>query len=148
MPRKTYSEEDLLAVRKVAETYKQLLHDASVSSIVAEYKLWVAKWKREVLGGVKIPNNLLQTVDLCDTDLYPSINVCLRILATLPVSAATAERTFSTFRRLKTWLRATMGVERLTGLALFHIHRDIKVDVEAVITRFAKSSRKLIEFVL
>lgn len=148
LPRTTYGEDDLIAVCKVAVTYKQLLQNAPVSSIVAEFKLWVAKWKREVLEGVKIPNNLPQIVDSCDTDLYPSINMFLRILATLPVSAATAERTFSTLRRLKTWLRSTMGEERLTGLALLHIHQDIEVDIESVITRFAKSSQRRIEFVL
>ena len=40
-----------------------------------------------------------------------------------------------------------MGEERLVGLALLHVHRDIPVSVDAVIERFARSNRRL-EFVL
>ena len=60
------------------------------------------------------------------------------ILLSLPVSVATAERSFSTLRRVKTWIRSRMGEERLTGLALLNIHRDIPVDAESAIERFAK----------
>ena len=44
---------------------------------------------------------------------------------TLDVSSASAERSFSSFRRLKTYLRSTMTEERLTNLALLYIERDI-----------------------
>lgn len=41
-----------------------------------------------------------------------------------------------------------MGEERLTGLALLNIHRDIPVDAESVIERFAKRKNRLLDFVL
>ena len=34
------------------------------------------------------------------------------------------ERSFSTLRRLNTWLRSSMGNSRLSNLARIHIHRD------------------------
>ena len=40
----------------------------------------------------------------------------------LPVSVAECERSISTLERLKAYLRATMGQERLNGLALLNIH--------------------------
>nr|UOX61060.1 MAG: hypothetical protein DiTV3a_F7ORF1 [Diabrotica toursvirus 3a] len=40
--------------------------------------------------------------------MYPNIRIFLQILITLPVSAATAER--STLKRLKTWLRNRTSV--------------------------------------
>jgi len=40
----------------------------------------------------------------------------LKVLTTLPVTAASAERTFSMLSSLKTWLRSTMAEDRLTGL--------------------------------
>ena len=72
-----------------------------------------------------------------------------RFFATLPVTTATAERSFSTLRRLKTYLRTTMTGERLNGLALMTIHRDIstKIDPQDVISRLAKKSRRL-DFVI
>ena len=40
-------------------------------------------------------------------------------------------------KRLKTYLRATMLQEKLTGLALLHIHQDIIVPIDEIIDRFA-----------
>ena len=40
----------------------------------------------------------------------------------LPVTSTTPERSFSTLKRLKTYLRSSMGNERLTSLALIHVH--------------------------
>ena len=81
--------------------------------------------------------------------MYPNIQKLLKIFATLPVTTATAERSFSTLRRLKTYLRTTMTGERLNGLALMTIHRDIstKIDPQDVISRLAKKSRRL-DFVI
>lgn len=44
--------------------------------------------------------------------------------------------------RLKTWLRSTTGEDRLNGLALLHIHRDINVNIDNIITRFAKQKKR------
>lgn len=43
--------------------------------------------------------------------------------------------------RLKTWLRSQIGQERLTGLALFHVHHDIELDAWKIIDRFAEHKR-------
>ena len=55
----------------------------------------------------------------------------------VPSSTASNERSFSALKRLKTYLRATMLEERLTGLALLHIHQDIIVPIDEIIDRFA-----------
>ena len=39
-----------------------------------------------------------------------------------------AERSFSGLRRIKTFLRSSMGIERLAGLALMHLHNDLIID--------------------
>ena len=69
----------------------------------------------------------------------------ITILVTMPVSTATPERSFSTMRRVKTYLvRSTMKTERLAALALMHAYRDMPIDVEAVIREFcAKKNRRL-----
>ena len=48
----------------------------------------------------------------------------LRILLTIPVTTATAERTFSCLRRLKTFLRSTMSQPRVNHIILLHIHKN------------------------
>jgi len=49
-------------------------------------------------------------------------------MATLPVTMCTSERSFSTLRHLKTYLRNTDTNKQLNGLVLLNIHRDIKLD--------------------
>lgn len=126
----------------VASQYSALL-EAPLSVLQNEYKLWIRKWQREIESGSNVPKTAIETIEMCDMDIYPNIAKLLYILATLPVSVATAERTFSALKRLKTWLRNSMAQERLTGLALLNIHKDIDVSVDNIIERFAKSKRKL-----
>ena len=52
------------------------------------------------------------------------VNSLLRIYLTVPMSSATAERTFSTLRRLKNYLRTTMTQIRLNNITLCYTHRD------------------------
>ena len=60
------------------------------------------------------------------------------------LSAATPERSFSTMRRVKRYLRSTIKTERLAALALMHAYRDIPIDVEALIREFCpKNNRRL-----
>lgn len=77
-------------------------------------------------------------------ELYPNVWLCLNLLVAMPVSTATAERSFSSMRRLKTYLRATMSTERLSGLGLLHVHRDRELDAERVVDNFAaRKNRRL-----
>jgi hypothetical protein len=45
------------------------------------------------------------------------------------IESATAERSFSVLRRLKTYVRSTIKNDRLSSLGLMHIHRDFEVDL-------------------
>ena len=101
--------------------------------------------KRE---GDIFPCSAEETVKECDRDLYPYVSSLLAIFISLPVSVASAERSFSTLRKLKTWLRAQMGQTRLSSLALLNVHRDIDISIDRVIDRFAKSGARKLEFFL
>ena len=52
---------------------------------------------------------------------------------------ATSERSFSAMRRVKSYLRSTMGNERLPNLLLMHIHRHVQVDLDMIIDNFSKT---------
>ena len=54
----------------------------------------------------------------------------LRILLAIPVTSATAERTFSALRRLKNYLRSTMTQPRLNNMMLLHIHKYVTDDLD------------------
>ena len=48
---------------------------------------------------------------------------------TSPVSSAQAERTFSTIKRVKNYLRSTMGDERLRDLCLTSVKKGLSYGV-------------------
>ena len=57
--------------------------------------------------------------------MLPELSKLMKIFAVLPISSCEAERSFSTLRRLKTYLRSNMGQNRLSSLALMNIERTI-----------------------
>lgn len=61
--------------------------------------------------------------------LFTQVEQLLILLLVNPASSATAERSFSSLRRLKTWLRATMSQSRLNSLAVCNAHRELLDDV-------------------
>lgn len=75
--------------------------------------------------------------------MFPSLNKILRIFITLPVTSATAERSFSALKAIKSQLRTSMMEKRLSALACLLIHNDQSIDIEQVVENFSKKSRKL-----
>ena len=50
--------------------------------------------------------------------LFSQVEVLFRLMPVIPITSCEAERSFSSLRRLKTWLRSTMTQERLNNVAL------------------------------
>ena len=48
----------------------------------------------------------------------------LKLLLVMPAMNATSERSFSSLRRIKTYLRSTMSQPRLNHLMILHVHKD------------------------
>jgi hypothetical protein len=80
--------------------------------------------------------------------MFPLVEALVRLLLVNPASSATAERSFSSLRRLKTYLRSTCGQRRLNNLAFCHIHKDImdSINVNELMKEFvlARDSRAVL----
>ena len=65
----------------------------------------------------------------------------VRLFLTIPVSGASAERSFSALRHVKTYLRSTMRQDRLSHLLLIFIHQKaaLELDLWEVLRQFIKS---------
>jgi hypothetical protein len=68
----------------------------------------------------------------------------VRLLLVNPASAATAERSFSGLRRLKTYLRSSCGQLRLNNLAICHVHKEIldTLDISSLMNEFVLANDK------
>ena len=63
--------------------------------------------------------------------MLQEVDKLLKLYLTFPVTTATAERSFSSLRRVKTYLRSTMTSCRLNNLFLLYIHKE-KTDALAL----------------
>ena len=94
-----------------------------------EVERWKIRWA--------LVDNKPDILHATNRDLYPAIYTIISILLTMPVSSATSERSFSAMRRVKSYLRSTIGDERLSNLLLMHIHIHVQVDLNMIIDDFS-----------
>ncbi|KAH3874468.1 hypothetical protein DPMN_037712 [Dreissena polymorpha] len=63
----------------------------------------------------KRPQTLFGSLYACGSG-YPLIQLILTELLTMTATSASCERSFSSLKRIKTYIRSTMGEDRLTAL--------------------------------
>lgn len=91
------------------------------------------------------------TIDLIRKELthdtYPQYYRLVQLALTLPVGSATAERSFSAMRRIRNWLRSTMGQERFSSLALLNIESDLTAALvpEDLVRKYANSGARRLQ---
>ncbi len=135
---KSTTEEIAVKLTELVNMYSEdLPHPASVES---ESQCWQMKWKQELdtHGQACLPTTASQAMRHA-TSLFPNIRVLLAILCTLPVTSCSSERSFSGLKRIK------MVHERLTGLSLVHLHRDIPISIPDAIDEFARRHPRRME---
>jgi len=98
------------------------------------------------------PNTFMSADEIFEfvraADCYPNVSIAYRILLTVPVTVASAERSFSKLKLLKNYLRSTMSQERLNGLATCCIEKNMLDDVnlDAMIDDFASKKARRSHF--
>ncbi|XP_022003071.1 zinc finger MYM-type protein 1-like [Helianthus annuus] len=95
-----------------------------------------------------LPRHIDNAFDVLDyifqrSTTYPYAINAYKVLLTIPVTVASAERSFSKLKLLKTYLRSTMSQERLNGLATISIESEIldTMDYKELIESFASKKR-------
>ena len=75
---------------------------------------------------------------------YPDVRTAYMMYLTVPVTVATAERSFSKLKLIKNFLRSSMSQERLSGLSLLSIeHERAKtLDFRKAIKQFASAKAR------
>ena len=140
------TEEYTTRVSELADMYQDDL--PSPNCIVSELECWQMKWQQQLRehGQCSLPDSPSQTLRHV-TSMYPNIRALVSILCTLPVTTCSAERFFSSLKRIKTAFRSSMTTTRLTGLALLTVHRDIPVDIPAAIDEFCRRHPRRLQMV-
>lgn len=86
--------------------------------------------------------NVLHSQNL--RDVYPNVDIALRIFLSIPATNCSGERSFSTLKRVKTYLRASMGQDRLNALALLSIESQLvrEIDYDDIVDVFARTKAR------
>lgn len=86
----------------------------------------------------------LKDFDSC----FPNAWIAYKILLTIPVTVASAERSFSKLKLIKSYLRSTMSQERLNGLSMMAIEKRMvdKLEYEDLINTFAAKNARRVMF--
>ncbi|KAL7842621.1 hypothetical protein SRHO_G00243100 [Serrasalmus rhombeus] len=141
------SEELLCGIQACSPKSEQFLSVPLLSALALHYNIdlkpaevMVAsnffKRKNETGGDVE---DMLAVYKQLDADMFPTLKATVQAALTIPVSSCSCERSFSALRRLHTWLRRTMGQNRLHHLAVMSIEKELldSISPEIVIDRFA-----------
>ncbi|XP_012704383.1 uncharacterized protein LOC105915110 [Setaria italica] len=113
---------------------------------------------KELLVELKFLQDFIPKEDMGPLDImkfvkrmgcFPNTLIAYRILLTIPVTVAFAERSFSKLKLLKSYMRSTMTQERLNGLATIALEIDVleKIKYEDIIEDFiSKNTRRMMLF--
>ena len=104
--------------------------DAPIQVVRCQVDIWVSLMRREDSS----ESSLANCVQLAQSRGLNHVVMLLKLFGTIPVTTASAERSFSALKRLKTHLRSTKSEERLNGLALLAT-RQFPVDTDAVLDK-------------
>jgi hypothetical protein len=114
-----------------------------------EAELWYKLWKDK-----GIEREGLEKLDFTDVlkeadTFFPATKKAILISLAQPCTTSNIERSFSTLRRVKTWLRSTMTENRLNGLCMLSVHRKIVQEkkneiVREVLNKFSEEPRRLL----
>ena len=95
-----------------------------------------------------LPNVLMSPLEILElvkvADYYPNVSIAYRILLTMPVIVASAERSFSKLKLLKSYLRSSMSQERLNDLSILCIEKNMleNIDVDTIINDFVSRNAR------
>ncbi|KAI6657242.1 hypothetical protein LOD99_11146 [Oopsacas minuta] len=133
-------------IQKLSEFY-----DFDSHQLECEMRVFYSYVKNNIIKDTPSVLDLAQLfVDKNLNVMFPLVWKLILIAACIPVSTASPERSFSALRRLKTYLRSTIGQQRLSGLALMNIEaevaRSLETELDLIVDKFASSSQRRSEF--
>ena len=119
--------------------------DLNVDQLVAELQMLKAICQNENFICFENLRQHMQNRPTEDFILIPNVINVIKLVAANPATSATAERTFSLARNLKTWLRSMTLPARFNSLALlkFHKERTDNLNLISVVNKFVSKETRL-----
>ena len=105
------------------------------------------RWKNRYIAMLseKRPCSPAKAIKESDATDFPNISVLLTTACTVPVTSCECESSASALRRLNNYMRASMGKDRLSHLALLHIHYDVPIYIDNAVDYYARLHPRRLE---
>ncbi|KAL7844825.1 hypothetical protein SRHO_G00233640 [Serrasalmus rhombeus] len=108
-----------------------------------ELKRWKLKWQAK--SSHQRPSSCASAIKECDemnvSEHLQTPENCMH----LAVTSCECERSASTLRRLNTFMRSSMGEDRMSSLALIHTHYDMALDLDEAVDLYSKMHPRRLE---
>jgi len=102
---------------------------------------------KSIINQIELPNILSMVNYIIENDLsssFPDIITACSIFLTIPVTVASAERSFSKLKLVKNYLRNTISQERLNNISILNIERERteELNIDQIINNFANQKAR------
>jgi hAT family C-terminal dimerisation region len=95
--------------------------ELDVNTLSTQLAMFHNQWKYTSISGAVMSEDVRR--------LFPQVERLARLMLICLVLSCKAERSFSSLRRLKTWIRNSMTQSRMNAIAVCHAHQNILDDV-------------------
>nr|CAH7717979.1 unnamed protein product [Callosobruchus chinensis] len=133
-------------VRFSAESQKLAVAVGNFLQLNYERSLEFIKLYADILSIDKEVLKAEMTVMRNCIETFPNSYNLMQIASALPISSSSCERSFSAMRRIKNWLRSSMGQNRFSCLALANIEGEAAKSLKAddILDAFIKTGNRKI----
>ena len=114
---------------ETAEVQKIYGDDINFGSLSTEFAVLKTICKEEKPSHTHEIVKVLKGCDRKTWLLIPFVIKIVKLLLIMAATSATPERSFSTMRRLKTWLRSSMKQKRFNSLAILTSHKELTDEI-------------------
>ena len=113
-----------------------------MANLEAQLGMLGSNCKEKEIASIHDIRECLQQFTSAERTLLNEVVIVMKLLLVMPATNASSERSFSALRRIKTYLRSTMGKERLNHLMTLHVHNDTidAVDLVEVANQFVSGN--------
>ncbi|XP_065658996.1 zinc finger MYM-type protein 1-like [Hydra vulgaris] len=137
------------ALKKHSKDLEVALTEDGHSNVISNQLFDEIKAISSMVPGKLLPKALIKFIlENHYEQSFPNLIIALRILLTLLLTVASAEKSFSKLKLIKTYLRSNMSRCGLTGLAEISVEIDElkNIDISALVETFANIKARKVKF--
>ena len=132
-------------IKKASPAFSAKFYKIDGEILKAEQKMYASFHRVRGFGYMTVSEMLVRMHENDLFDMFPEFSTVVHILTVIPATSCSAERSFSALRRLKTYLRSTMGQQRVSNIALINIEMTyaysvVNNDMDSIIDIFGRGN--------